>query len=336
MKIPVFGPSDSSERRIFVKRSDSEKSWRPIELYVDYFMLNYKDSKIYHYDVDIFDANEENTKGQTLMSRGRTFVKDVKNTAQGKRNIGKEKCCRVILEIIKFKSLQKFRPVYDGQNNLYTNQQLPSKEAISFPVHVLVGGELKYFLVSIKPVKKDGTNMISLEYLKNFYTKDSTEIPYEVLSVYEMVLNRNDPPFKQILYRNLPFSFQRENTLRLRCGLEICFGYYQSISLTELGPVVVLNTKDKAFHKAGPVIENINDILMQKHGPSRFNEVTKIPRLEKEDISEISEVLKGVWVRAIHQRQLRKYRITSLTEQSANELTFKDDVGKTIPVAEYF
>lgn len=332
---------NSPKKFTFAKRLDYGKLGRPIEIFVNYFMLNYKDKEIYHYYVDICDANRDNTRERSLMSQKRSAKidreKDVKNIErERRRNIGKEKCRLIVSEMTKCKRLREYCPVYDGQRNLYTSKQLLYKDEVSFPIDVVIDGKSKRFFVTIKPVKKeDGTNMISVKHLKNLYTKDSTKIPHEVLSVYETVLNHREPPFQQIHYRSSFFSFQRENVLPLGCGLEICFGYFKSVQLTELGPVLIINRTAKAFHKACPIIDYVNDILKHKYSPARFTDITKIRRLENEDIKEISEALRDVRVKVTYQRQPRRYKIISLTEQSAEELTFVED-RKLMSVVEYF
>lgn len=316
----------------FAKRPNYGIKGKHIEIFVNYFMLNFKDTTIYHYDVDISEVTKDNKMGRSLMSEGKTAkedaAKDVKHVErQKRRNIGKAKCRQIIAEMVKSKSLQQFCPVYDGQKNLYTCKQLPYKEKMSFPVEFHLNGELKKFFITIQPVKKDnGTNIISLEPLINIYNKKSTEIPQEILLVYETILNHREPPFEQVQFRNSFFSLERENVMDLDCGMEIWFGYHQSVHLTELGPVVIINLAAKAFHKAGPVIDYAKEVLR--------SDITR-RNIEKWQIEKLSKALKGLQITVNHQKQPRKYKIKGLTHESAEKLTLQFK-GEKLSIAEYF
>ncbi|XP_054717373.1 protein argonaute-2-like [Uloborus diversus] len=307
---------------------------RKITLVANYFMLNFKDVCVYHYDIDILEVGKDKKAGQSLLSEGKTVKEDLERKVghvehQQKRNIGKAKCREIISNLIKIKKLEKFHPVYDGQKNIFTSQPLPIKGKTQSFVEYELEGKLKIYGVVIKPVQKeDGSNVISLEPLKELYSKRSKEIPYEVLLVYDTVMNHRDPPLTQVQLRSSFFSLDQAGQMPLGGGLEIWFGYNQSVRLAERGPVVIINLAAKVFHQAGSVIHYVSDILKC--------DLTKIPRMENWQISEVEKNLKTVRVQVTHQKHPRRYKVRGVTKLSAKELTFETENKRQISVAQYF
>lgn len=308
-----------------------------ITLFVNYFKLTFKDTIIYHYDVDISDATKDGKVGRSVFSAGRTAKEDIKKNVkhverEKRRNMGKAKCRTLISETFKnTAALRQYCPVYDGQKNLFTSKRLPCNEK-PYPVELEVEGKKKKFHITITPVeKKDKTNIISLEPLRELYSgrRQFSEIPYEVLLVYETVMSHREPrqgAFEQVHFRNSFFSVSDRKD-PLGCGLEVWFGYHQSVQLTELGPVVVINLAAKAFHKAGSVIAYANDVL-------QCEDITKFPKLNGYQISSLTDALRGVQIKVTHQPQPRKYKIKAVMNQAARDIMI-DYEGRKISVERY-
>uniref|UniRef100_A0A061QLI6 Putative argonaute n=1 Tax=Cupiennius salei TaxID=6928 RepID=A0A061QLI6_CUPSA len=305
-----------------------------IPLYVNYFKLTFKDTVVYHYDIDISDSTKDKKIGKSVMSEGRTLKEDIEHNVkhvehQKRRNMGKAKCREIISKMFcTNETLKKYCPVYDGQKNLFTSQSLPCKNSTQFPVDITLEGKDKRFFVTLTPVKKkDQTNIISLEPLKELYTNRSNEIPSEVLLVFETVMSHREPPLQQVHFRNSFFYLQGGMKTNLGYGLEIWRGYDQSVQLTKSGPVVVINLAAKAFHKAGPVIDYACDVLR--------TDITNIPRLTKFQIRSLSEALKGLQIQVTHQRHPRKYKIKAVSDDAASEILLEVN-KKKVSVAQYF
>ncbi|KFM66048.1 Protein argonaute-4, partial [Stegodyphus mimosarum] len=314
------------------KRPGYGTKGRNIQLIANYFVLQFKDKNIYHYDVDIVPVRG-NTKGATsLFAKGRTLKEDKdKNVPivehQQKMNMGKAKCREIVAALVRSRALQNFCPVYDGQKNIFTSRELPFRDKTSVNVDVNFEGQLKTFCITIQPVKKpDGSNIISLEPLKELYSGRSKEIPQEVLLVFDTVMNHREPPLTQVHLRNSFFDLTQNSHQNLGYGLEIWFGYSQSVRLAQKSPVVVVNLAAKAFHKAGSVINYACDILN--------TDIRKLPRLNLYQVNELTKALKSVRVRVTHQRHPRTYKVKGVSELSAKEQML--DTEKRISVAQYF
>lgn len=321
-----------AERPAHAKIDDRNR----ICLLVNYFKLEYKkDIIVYHYDINIYESTKEKKQGRSLLAEGRTAKEDIKKKVkhverEKRRNLGKARCRAIVSECFKNnEALKKYCPVYDGQKNLFTSRKLPSStDGISFPVDVKYEEEeAKRYYVAIAPVEKsDGSNIISLEPLIKLYQKKTVEIPNEVLLVYETVMNHRVPPLQQVHFRSSFFNL-RDRKVPLGCGLEIWFGYSQSIQLTDLGPVTVINLAAKAFYTAGSVIDTASDILGR--------DVTKLVKLDNWQIKSLTETLKGLKVKVTHQRNRRPYTIKTVITESARDM--KQDIkGKKISIADYF
>ncbi|XP_054717130.1 protein argonaute-4-like [Uloborus diversus] len=327
-------PYEAPKKKVSpIKRPGYGTAGRKIALLANYFVLKFQDVSVYHYDVDIVDGPKDKKKGKSVVLEGRTAKEDMQKKVghvehQQKRNMGKAKCREIVSEMVKSKALQKYNPVYDGQKNIFTNQPLPFKEKTSIDVEMEVEGRKKNYIIVIQPVQKiDGSNIISLEPLRELYRGRSTEIPQEVLLVYDTVMNHRDPPLTQVHIRNSFFTLNPKGACQLGSGLEIWFGYSQSVRLAEEGPVLVVNLAAKAFHRAGSVIDYACDVLN--------TDITKSPKLEPRSIFEIEKALKGVRVKVTHQKQPRKYKVKGVSKVSARELTF-DSGSKKISVEQYF
>ncbi|XP_035206219.1 protein argonaute-4-like isoform X2 [Stegodyphus dumicola] len=303
---------------------------RNIKLIANYFILKFKDMPIYHYDVNITQNTKEGESKESIIHQGNT-LKQAKEKGvpvvehEQKRNICKEKCRKIFATLVKNKRLQKFCPVYDGQKNIFTNQILPFHKELCENIDI---GEKNTFCVIIKPVRKeDGSNLINLEPLMELYRGRSREIPQDALLVFDTVMNHREPPLIQVQLRNSFFSPNQNDSRNLLSGLEIWFGYNQSVHLAQNFPVVVVNLAAKAFHKYGSVIDYACEIL-------RIN-IINWPRLEPLQIQELSDALRNVRVRVTHQKQPRLYTIKGVRNLPAREEMMEFEKRK-ISVAQYF
>ncbi|KFM65560.1 Protein argonaute-2, partial [Stegodyphus mimosarum] len=306
-----------------------------IQLIANYFMLSYKDIHVYHYDVDIASIGKDGKCRKSIITTETTLKEDKERNVhvvehQQKRNIGKAKCRQIITSLVRSRGLQKFSPIYDGQKNIFTNQELPIKEKTSINVEVDLEGEKKTFCITIKPaLNESGSNMISLEPLKELYRGRSKIVPQNVLLVFDTVMNHREPLLTQVQVRDSFFDLQQSGNQNLGYGVKLWFGYSQSVRLTENSPALVVNLAAKALYKSGPVLDYACDILN--------TDITKLPMLNDFQVKELTVALKGVRVRVTHQRQPRRYKIMKVCSLPAREQKLdheKSDTEKS--VAQYF
>ncbi|KAG8191160.1 hypothetical protein JTE90_016673 [Oedothorax gibbosus] len=309
-------------------RPNFGKAGRPIELVSNYFKLTCNTGNIYHYHMEInsLEYLKKYGKGgktqKTANEAAKAKVPKLKH--QLERNVGKLKCREVFEKLIQMKALREYNPVYDGWRNIFTSKPFPFSSKQSFIVELEVFGKMRKYEVTVQPVKKaNGTNVVDLKSMRQNYNDQN-----ELIMAYTSIMNHRDPPCRQINLGRSFFFLSSDSQKPLGEGLEIWFGYNQSIHWTHRGPALVINLAAKAFHKAGPVLEYLNELLhrdIHKRGQGiRQNEIRKI-----------EEQLKGVKITVTHLTYKRKYTIKGLSKVPAENLKLNYD-GKDLTVVEYF
>lgn len=308
-------------------RPNFGKAGRPIELVSNYFNLTCNTGNIYHYHVEINSLDFIKKYGklktkQTANEAAKANVPKIKH--QLDRNIGKLKCREVFEELVKMKALREYNPVYDGWRNIFTSKPLPLTSKQAFTVELEVFGKMRKYEVTIQPVKKaNGSNVVDLKSMRQNYNDQN-----ELIMAYTSIMNHRDPPFRQINLGRSFFFLNSHSQQTLGEGLEIWFGYNQSIHWTQKGPSLVINLAAKAFHKAGPVIDYINEL-------TRRQIHLRGEGIRQNEIRKIEEQLKGVKVTVTHLKYKRKYTINGLSKVPAEKLKLNYD-GKELTVDQYF
>lgn len=307
-------------------RPNFGKAGRPIGLVSNYFNLSCRTGNIYHYHIDINSLDYIKKYGrsrtkQTAAEAAEARVPRIKH--QLDRNIGKLKCKDVFEELIKAQAFRQYNPVYDGVKNIFTSKPFPFQSKQTFIIELEVFGKMRKYEAVVQPVKKEnGTNIIDMQSLGENYDGQN-----ELIMAFNSILTHRDPPCTQI---NLGRSFFFLNSGRktpLGEGLEIWFGYNQSIHWTQKGPSLVINLAAKAFHKAGPVIDYVSDLLKR--------DITRGEGMKHFEMRKLEEQLKGVKVTVTHLTYKRKYTIQGVSKESARNLKLNYD-GKELSVMQYF
>lgn len=304
------------------------KAGRPIDLIANYFELKCNLPKIYHYHIDV-NSDQGGRSDKTKASSKSDSGKDVSRIEQQQMsNIGRKKCQEVLAELLKEKRLEKYKPIYDGGKNLFTASQLPIQEKTVFPLTMNVDGRSKKYMITIQPVKKvDGTNIINMQSIKTMGLENITD---EVMLALNAVMNHRCSKSMEIRVGKSYFSLCDSRKVSVGEGLEIWHGYNQSVHLTQKGPAVILNLSAKVFHKSGPVIDYINEILGHNRDIRNVREVIK-----PNEIFKIEKSLKGVRIQVTHLPYKRKYYIKSISKVSASDYLITVDNEK-LSIATYF
>ncbi|KAF8774176.1 Protein argonaute-2 like protein [Argiope bruennichi] len=320
------GASFSKKSTKFAPRPNYGTAGRSIQLISNYFTLKFKAGIIYHYDVEIISLNQVKKYGKPVKKTTAAEAAEARIPRlehEIDKNVGKEKCRDVFNQFVKNKSFEIYNPVYDGVKNIYTSKPLPFDSKSKFVIEVEVNQKLRSFEVIIQPVRKEnGTNAIDLNSLLKTYEGQN-----EFLMALNSVMNHREPDCSQIHLGQTFFYLSQPNKISLGEGLEIWFGYNQHIHITNDGPAVVINLAAKAFHKAGPVVDYISDVLRR--------DITQGSAIQQYEIRKIEEAMKGLKIQVTHLPYRRKYVVQGISKLSAEDLKMNFD-GKEISVAHYF
>ncbi|XP_024534515.1 protein argonaute PNH1 [Selaginella moellendorffii] len=238
---------------------------------------------------------------------------------------------RAVMELLvklNREALGRRLPAYDGRKSLYTAGPLPF--------------QYKDFQVTL-PDEEDGTNAprrersfkivikfaarADLHHLGEFLAGRQPNAPQEALQVLDIVL-RELPTHR---YSPVGRSFYSPDLGRrqpLGDGLESWRGFYQSIRPTQMGLSLNIDMSSTAFIEPLPVVDFVGQLL----GKDLSRPLSDADRIK------IKKALRGVKVEVTHRGTMRrKYRISGLTSQPTQELTFPvDERGTLKSVVEYF
>ncbi|KAL3702460.1 hypothetical protein R1sor_020482 [Riccia sorocarpa] len=219
-------------------------------------------------------------------------------------------------------------PAYDGRKSLYTAGPLPFQSR-EFQINLLdeedgTAGQRRErsFKVVIKFAAR-----ADLHHLGEFLQGRQADAPQEALQVLDIVL-RELPTHRYCPVGRSFYSPDLGHRQPLGDGLESWRGFYQSIRPTQMGLSLNIDMSSTAFIEPLPVTEFVAQLL---------NKNINQP-LSDADRIKIKKALRGVKVEVTHRGTMRrKYRISGLTSQPTNELSFPvDERGTLKTVTEYF
>ncbi|KAI5055294.1 hypothetical protein GOP47_0030439 [Adiantum capillus-veneris] len=225
-------------------------------------------------------------------------------------------------------SLGRRLPAYDGRKSLYTAGPLPFQNK-EFLITLLDEDDgsgnprrERQFKVVIKFAAR-----ADLHHLGEFLHGRQAEAPQEALQVLDIVL-RELPTQRFCPVGRSFYSPNLGRRQQLGEGLESWRGFYQSIRPTQMGLSLNIDMSSTAFIEPLPVPEFVSQLL----GKDISRHLSDADRIK------IKKALRGVKVEVTHRGNMRrKYRISGLTSQPTQELTFPvDDKGTLKSVVEYF
>uniref|UniRef100_A0A061QLL7 Putative argonaute n=1 Tax=Cupiennius salei TaxID=6928 RepID=A0A061QLL7_CUPSA len=312
-----------------------------IRLLSNCFPIKFPSGNVYHYDVSIVQKrrNPENEDENTTNRAARDHKYRCLSTKQNRHVVELMLSTNPIFD--------GSYAAYDGKKNLYTRDLLRAH----FPVKCEVvlpdedaenpGGpqanlRQTAFEVEIKPVNKTETNScaVSLDSLHSLYEKRAHSVPQETIMALETIL-RHGPCLRFTpIGRSFFFPPGPQDLHPLGGGLEIWFGFHQSIRLGQWDPVVNIDTSATTFYQKRPVLEFMAECLNKTVGDLRRRVLSNI------DIRVINNKLKNLRIEVNHLGTYRrKYRIFKLLKDNAHRLKFDmEDNGRTVTttVATYF
>ncbi|KAI5080699.1 hypothetical protein GOP47_0003882 [Adiantum capillus-veneris] len=298
----VSAPPISSKSMRFPLRPGKGHTGTKCIVKANHFFAELPDKDLHQYDVTISPEVTSRGVNRAVMEQ---LVKLYRDTYLGRR-----------------------LPAYDGRKSLYTAGPLPfqSKE---FSINLMDeddgSGNVRrerVFKVVIKFAAR-----ADLHHLGEFLHGRQADAPQEALQVLDIVL-RELPTHRFCPVGRSFYSPDLGRRQHLGEGLESWRGFYQSIRPTQMGLSLNIDMSSTAFIEALPVIEFVSQLLnkdMSRH-------------LSDADRIKIKKALRGVKVEVTHRGNMRrKYRISGLTSQPTQELTFPvDDKGTMKSVVEYF
>lgn len=290
------------------------KLGQKIKLISNCFALKAPSGYVYHYDVDIFSGNRSTATGaDTAKSKKYKCL----NT---KRN--REVMDKMLSTDPDFSGAYG---AYDGKKNLLCRIRLGiAAEGKTIPVEMPPrdgdqSGNPDLFEVVVKPVTKKESNdcSINLDTLHAVYAGILKSAPQDAIMAIETIL-RNGPCLR---FTPVGRSFFCPPTKLnpLGGGLEIWFGYHQSVRLGEWTPMVNLDVSSTAFYQERPMLECIADVL----GVEDVDSLHTIGNINDAQKRNISNKFKNKQIEATHTvGYRRKYRFLKLTGKSADRQDF--------------
>ncbi|KAK6925448.1 Protein argonaute, Mid domain [Dillenia turbinata] len=220
-------------------------------------------------------------------------------------------------------------PAYDGRKSLYTAGSMPFQFK-EFKITLIDEEDgsgnnrrEREFKVVIKFAAR-----ADLHHLGLFLQGKIADAPQEALQVLDIVL-RELPTTRYIPVGRSFYSPVLGRRQPLGGGLESFGGFYQSIRPTQMGLSLNIDLSSTAFIEPLPVIEFVSNLLKQDVSSRPLSDANRV---------KIKKALRGVKVEVTHRGNMRrKYRISGLTTQATQELTFAvDERGTMKSVVEYF
>ncbi|XP_062211605.1 protein argonaute 7-like [Phragmites australis] len=287
-----------------------------IPLCANHFLVQFDPSqKIFHYDVDI-------------------SPRPSKETARMIKNKLVEENSSVLSGAL---------PAFDGRKNLYSPIEFQRDRlefVVSLPVasarfreakeksHSLNKQKLKLFRVNIRLVSK-----LSGEDLNNYLNeeKDGIPLPQDYLHVLDIILREG------AMESSIPVgrSFYARSIGEVReigGGAVVLRGFFQSLKATKQGLALNVDLSLTAFHESTCIIA----YLQKRCDFLKDLSQNKTRALSEDERRDVEKALKNVWVFVCHRETDQRYLVQSLTEQTTENLKFRDRSGKDYMVVDYF
>lgn len=330
--------SDSSHF-VFAKRPGRGSAGTKINLIANYFPIDLPRGEVYHYDVEIVNVRKEKTDDTDRK-------KDVKKRDKCLNTRHKRNVIEAMIKAVDM--FKNFRPAFDGEKNLFTRNKLPIDSEKVFNVALTdIQGRSDNYEVKIKPVSKKGStathikNSISLEplhqLLEGKYHAVTEEIIMGVMAI-ETIL-RHGPALHLVpVGRSFFHKPNAEDIPPLSGGREIWFGHHQSMRIANWKPMLNIDMSATTFYKSGPVIDYMLDVLYPESKDKEYI-LRQIKTLTDFQRRSLAKELKGLRIQVTHLSYPRKYRISDLTRENANNtFFFREDGGAKFKtsVSEYF
>lgn len=287
----------SSKATTFPARPGFGKVGNKVIIKANHFLVAVADRDLNHYDVSISPEVASKKVCRDIMNQ---LVETFKDSHLGKRKLA-----------------------YDGRKSCYTAGALPftSKD---FVVELLdkdgqPNRRERKFKVSIKFASKP-----DLHHLQQFIQGRQLDCPQETIQFFDVVLREKPSKSCTVVGRSF-FSPQLGDVGELGNGLMYWKGFYQSLRPTQMGLSLNIDMSARAFYEPILVVEFVGKYINK--------DLTR--PLSDQDRIKVKKALKNVRVEVRHQG-IRRHKISNITNQTTQQLTFQDDTGAKISVVQYF
>ncbi|XP_058109523.1 protein argonaute 7 isoform X2 [Magnolia sinica] len=233
-------------------------------------------------------------------------------------------------------------PAFDGRRNLYSpvefqDDKLELFVSLLIPTakSMLVGDSgipqkqtHKLFRVNIKLASKlDGQD------LSNYLSKEeeSVRLPQDYLHALDVVL-RESPSEKCIAVGRSLYSSSMGGIEDIGGGAVGLRGFFQSLRPTQQGLALNVDFSVTAFHESIGIIQ----YLQKRCDFLRDLSQRKMRGLAGEEKKEVEKALKNIRVFVCHRDTDQRYKVYSLTDETTENLWFRDRDGKDLRLVDYF
>ncbi|KAL5675019.1 hypothetical protein ACJX0J_011150, partial [Zea mays] len=233
---------------------------------------------------------------------------EASSNASGKE-LSKAEFLSVKDELFRESSLRRLSScvAYDGGRNLYTSAELP---AGLFRVRV----RSKTYIVSVDLKKQLPLSQLS-----------DLPVPREVLQGLDVVVREASRWNKIILGRGF---YSPSSSIDIGQGAVAMKGTQQSLKSTQQGLILCVDYSVMPFYKAGPVMDLVQKLVRYLDYRTTLN---------KRQMENLVDELKGRRVTVIHRRTNQKYTVQGLTPLPASQMTFVDaESGQTRRLVDYY
>ncbi|MQL87641.1 hypothetical protein Taro_020185 [Colocasia esculenta] len=236
-------------------------------------------------------------------------------------------------------------PVFDGRKNLYSPVEFQGNRLeffMSLPLptpklplledgNVPGKGNLKLFRVNIKLVSKLAGQELSKYLSDEPEEEDCVPLPQDYLHALDVVLRESPTEHCIPIGRSL-FSSSMGGTKDIGGGAIGLRGFFQSLRPTQQGLALNVDFSVMAFHESIGVIP----YLQKRCDFLRDLSQRKNRGLTMEEKKEVEKVLKNIRVFVCHRDTDQRYRVYCLTEETTENLRFRDRDGRYLRLADYY
>ncbi|PKA59859.1 Protein argonaute 7 [Apostasia shenzhenica] len=235
-------------------------------------------------------------------------------------------------------------PVYDGRKNLYSSVEFQDDRIVFFvnlPIptsqapdngdgfNMFGSQKSKLFRVSIRLVSK-----LSGEDLNKYIREVENEglpLPQDYLQALDVVLRESSTENSISVGRSL-YSNSMAESKDIGGGVVGLRGFFQSLRPTQQGLALNVDFSVTAFHESIGIIPYLQKCCRSLKDLSEM----KTRSLCEEEKKEVEKALKNIRIFVSHRATDQRYRVYGLTNEAAEDLSFRDRDGTSLSLVEYY